>query len=496
MGEHLARRGGLGVAAALLVVAGLLVAGAVALDVLAEPAEMPAAEPVAIEAPSRGVLHCPVTAEEGETARLAVAAAGDEPSAVTVLRYEGGTPARNEPVEVAPGDEHVLALEVETAERPVGVTWEGGPAVATWAVAGRAAAPCEASAVPMWHVTGFDTTAQNEGFLHLFNPFAADAVVRVTFGTPTGPVALVLTDNVLVPARSSIRLDLNEYEPEQDDLAVTVEVLAGRAVAQGELRMDPTANQPGPRGRTLLPAVPAAEMQWAFGYARWAENDASWLSLYNPGDREAAVEVRVSDPLPDEAVRLRELAVPAGGVVRVELDEVSAGSDFGVAVAVLNDVPVVAARMVHAQRGQAEDVAASVGRTPGASWALAGGRADARLSSLNLYNPGAEPVRVRVEAGAGSPSEWAAVDVAPNSRVGLDLDEAGADRTSVPLRVTADGDVVADLRMLRTGEQLGLWTAAAVPAADWEGPGERPPVRRDATLVTVPLQPEAAAGPE
>lgn len=473
----------------MVVLALALVGAAAAVEVLAQPAAPREVEPVPIDPPSRGILHCPVTADEDEQAVLAVAAASEETSRVTVLRYEGGTPARDEPVDVSAGDEHVVTLDGEAAQQPVGVIWEGGPAVATWRVeAGETAgAPCEATAQPVWHVTGFTTTAQNTSTLHLFNPFAGDAVVRVTFGTPTGREALVLTDNVLVPARSSIQMELNEFEPEQPDLAAIVEVLTGRVVAQGELRMRPTANQPGPSGRTLLPAVDEPQLEWGFAYARWADNDSSWLSVFNPADREAAVEVRVSDPLPDGAALLREVSVPAGGVVRIDLDETSATPDFGVMVTSVNEVAVVVARTTHARRGAVEDIAASVGTVPGETWAVAGGRAADRLGSVSLYNAGGEPALVRVDAGEATSGEWQAVEVGPNARAALDLDDAGADRTSVPLRIEADGAIVVDLRVLTPGERLGLWTAAAVPSTGWEGPGVRPPVRRDGTLITRPV---------
>lgn len=488
MGEHRAARGGLGAAVALLVVVALLLGGAVTVEVMAEPTEPTELEPVAVDAPSRGTLHCPATAEEGESAVLAVAAAADEPTQVSVLRYEGGTPVPDDPVEVDPGGQHLVPLEGDAAQRPVGVNWEGGPAVATWRLEGRraVAAPCASTAVPEWHVTGFDTTAQNTSTLHLFNPFAVDAVVRVTFGTPTGRVALVLTDNVLVPARSAIQLELNEFEPEQPDLAVTVEVLTGRVVPQGELRMAPTANQPGPSGRTLLPAAAEPSLEHAFAYARSADADSTWVSIFNPGDREAAVEVRVSDPLPDGLALLREISVPAGGVVRVELDETSATEEFGVALTSVNEIPVVATKTTHVDRGAAEDVAASVGQQAGEQWAIAGAGAQGLLASVSLYNPGSEPLQARVDAGPDTPGEWETVTLEANARVALGLDDAGAERTSMPLRVQADGEIVVDVRILRPGQQFGLWTSAGVPSSSWEGPGTRPPVRRDGTLSTTP----------
>lgn len=477
---------------AVLGVCVALVAAAGAVEARTDPTAPEPLGAVAADPPGSGWWYCPATAGEDESALLAVAAAGDEPTTVTVVRFPGTGRVVEDAVEVPPGAQHLRGLGPGEANQPVAVRWRGGPAVATWRVRGNddAAARCESTPSPRWHVTGFDTTAQNQGVLHLFNPFGVDAVVRVTFGTPTGPVALVLTDNVLVPAEGSIRLSLGDYEPEQPDLAVTVETLAGRVVAQGETRLRPTANQPGPTGRALLAAAPAPAEQWSFAYAASGEPADSWLSLYNPGEREAAVQVSVSDPLPDGAALLSEVSVPAGGVARVELDDTSGAPEYGVDVRTVTDLPVVVSRLSTVRTEEAEGVAAATGVTPADGWALAGAAAAERDAVLALYNPGAEPVTVAVDAGEGTPADWAAVELGPNVRVALDLDEAGADRRSVPLRASGDGPFVAEVRSRAGGDALRLWSAVAVPQGTWRGPGTRPPVWRDPRLSTSPVEPE------
>lgn len=465
----------------------LLVGGAAAVEVLAGPPARVAA-PVPVDPPSRGVLYCPATAREGETARLSVVPAVDAPTEVTVLRYEGGPPVEDDPVALEPGEVHTLDLEGEAAQQPLAVAWDGGPAVATWLVEDRAGAPCEPVALPTSHVAGFDTTGQNDSTLHLFNPFAVDAVVRVTFGTPEGRVALVLTDNVLVPARSSTRMDLNEFEPEQPDLAATVEVLTGRVVTQGELRLRPTEVQPGPTGRVLLPAVGGPEETLAVGSSAVGDRDRSWLALYNPGDRDAAVEVQVSDPDPDSETLPQEHVVPAGGAHRIDLEGVSEAGAFGLVVTSVNEVPVTAARLTHAVRDGGEDVAATLATPPDRTHALAGARTDGRSASLSLFNPDTEALAVTVDAGAGTPASWGALEVAPNGHLSLDLSKVGSSR-AMPLRVEAERPVAVDLRTLRSGDAATLWTSAAVPSRSWEGPASRPPARLDPRLSTTPFVP-------
>jgi hypothetical protein len=485
-------RMGRGTLAALLLVL-LAVVGAGVADALVEPPEQPAADPVPVDAPRAGAWYCPVTGTEEETAILTVAAVGDEPSTVVVVRHRADGPAPMDAVEVAPGRSHEVVLSDGEAALPSTVRWSGGPVVATWRVEGpdTAGARCETAPSPVVRITGFETTARSVSTLHLLNPFGVDAVVRVTFGTPTGPVALVLTDNLLVPAGRATRLELNEFEPEQPDLAVNVEVLTGRVVAQGVVALAPTQNQPGPTGRAVLTGTDRPELAWAFAWARANENASSWLSVFNPGDREAAVEVRVANPLPDAAALLGETSVPAGGVVRIDLSEVSSSVDFGIVLESVNELPVVATRLTDIEAGGAEGIAASAGAEPGEVWALVGGGAADRQSRVAVYNPSGEAVTLAVDAGDGTPGEWAGIVLEPNEHAVLELGAVDPERRSIPALVRADGPVVADLRMQSPGENLRLWTVGGVPSTVWEGPGLRPAVRRDARLSTRPAAVEA-----
>ena len=207
------------------------------------------------------------------------------------------------------------------------------------------------------------------------------------------------------------------------------------------------------------------------------------------------LEVQVSDPLPGGEVQDREYTVPAGATSRIDLAEASEADAFAAVVTSVNGVPVVATRFTHAERENGEDVAASVGTDARMEWAVAGARTADRRASLSLANPGGEPVTARIDAGADTPEEWAAIDLAPNGRVEVPLGDAG-DHGALPLRVHADGAVVADLRVLTPGENVGLWTAALVPSTAWEGPGSRPAVRRDPTLSTTPVIPAVDDDPE
>lgn len=471
-----------------LVATALLVLVALVVDVLAAPAPPGPPEEVPQDPAQAGAWYCPATAGDEESAVLSVAAVGDAPSRTRVYRYPEGQAVGDDPVTVAPGDEHTLVLGPGESSRPVTVRWEGGPAVATWRIeAGDTpAAPCAPGPAERWHLAGFDTATGSRSLLHLFNPYTEDAVARVVFATPEGPVRLVLTDNIFVAAGTSTAIDLGEFQPEQPDLGAIVEVLSGRLVAQGEVRMAPVGERQGPTGRLLMPAATAPATAWSFGYARADEGSNSWLSVLNTSEREAAVAVRVSNPTPEAGVQ--EHSVPSGGVLRIDLAELSTEPEFGVSVESVNEVPVVVHRTVHLRTGGREGLAGSRGGRPATRWALVGGGAGDRRGRVNVYNPGTEPVTVTVRTSGEEPADWQDRSLPPNGWTAFDLADVDPVRTQIPALVDASGPVVAELRSHYPAGRLRLWTAVGVPETAWTGPPTRPAVRRDPSLSTRPLQ--------
>lgn len=443
----------------------------------------PAPAPVAQPGSAAGTWFCPATAGPEDAAVLSVAAVGDTAAQVTVVHYGGEAPVTDPTVGVSPGEEVTLLLPPGQAALPLAVQWEGGPTAATWRIdePEAAALPCEAHPSATWFLPGFDTTLGTTSLLHLFNPYRVDAVARIVFATPEGRVALVTTDNVVVPAGRAVQLNLADVQPEVPDLGAVVEVLTGRLFTAGELRF--AGRGEGPRGRTLVPASPMASLDWAFAYARADERASSWLAVLNPNDREAAVEVRVSDPNPEGAVLVEEISVPAGGVTRIDLAEASAADEFAVSVLSVNDAPVAVTRLtaLRTESGRAGVAASRGAADPANQWALVGGGGGERAARVSLYNPGAERVTVTATA-VGAPPDWAEISLGPNARVALELTDAGADRPAIPLRVDASGPVVAELRSQSFGGALQLWTLVGIPATTWTGPPTRPALRRDPRL--------------
>lgn len=485
-------------ALAVLAAVGFLLVVGTAADLFAAAESAPPPAPVEQGAAAAGSWYCPSVAREGETARLTVAAVGAQPSSVIVERYAKGRPVADDVRTVAPGTSAVVDLSGDDATAPIAVRWTGGAAVASWRVNGDrpASAPCEPGPAQRWHVVGFDTNRGLTSTLHVFNPFSADAVIRLVLATPEGAERLVLADNILIDGGGTTSLNLRKFKPELGDLGVTVEVLSGRVVVQGEQTIVPPPRTTGASGRLLLGAAPAAAANWYFDVAFDGDGTESWLSVLNPGEDVAAVEVRVSNPSGDATALLAEVSVPPGGVSRVELTGASKDLGFGVAVNVVNGQPVVVSRSAALTTGGRRGVSGGLGAPAlSARWALVGGGTRGSEGVVSLYNPGATRATVNVEA-PGAPGAWQGIELAPNGRTTLLLSDAGADRPSLPVVVTADVPVVAGLRSMNGGgDELGLDLDVGVAEQVWLGPPTRPPVRRNSSLSTSPGQAPSSEAP-
>ncbi|MGH8886689.1 MAG: DUF5719 family protein [Egibacteraceae bacterium] len=473
-----------------LILVGVLVVVATAIDVLLPVSSRDSDEIVGQRPVSAGTWYCPVTAGEGESAMLTLAAIGREPSTVVITRYRDGKPVDDQPTKIAAGEALEVPLPPPQGTTPLTVRWQGGPTVAHWRVDGSgdsAAAPCESAPSSTWHLTGFDTTLGARSTLYLFNPYGGDAVARLRFATPDGRVDLVIADNQLVKAGTSARINLVDFQPQQPHLGVTVEVLTGRVVVQGQVILG--------SGRGLLRGAPTGAAEWDFAQIR-ADPGPSWLSIQNPSDRQALVQVRVSDPKQEADVLDNETSVPAGGIVRVSLAGASTQPEFGVRVTSTDEVPIVVSAFWTLRTPGGSGLAASLGAPgPATEWALAGGGSAGRSGQVSIYNPGADDASVTVLSPQGRLPQWSGLIVKPNARVALDLATVGTGQPEIPVRVVSDRPVVSELRSQATAGAPRLWTSVGVSAIEWTGPPTRSVVRSDPSLKTVAVEPAPSAKP-
>lgn len=459
-----------------------------------EPAAMPgpAAEPV--EGGAAGAAWCAVADDGAGEAQLRLTAVGSDPAEVEIVEHRDGEAEVVDELTVY-GDHWRSAsvdararVEVRWWDTPVAVTWEPADEPATTAL------PCATEPAGEWHVPGLSTATTSESRVHLYNPFEVDAVAAVVFATDHGPERLVRTDGIAVPARSGTVVDLNELLPGESLLAATVEVHSGRLVAAGErveapievpTEIEDVQEEPeAPRGRTLLAATSEASTTARLPYAAVTDEWRAWLEVHNPGEREAVVAVRVSNP--SAAGALEDTVVPAGEVRRIDLTDRSADDAFGVEVESVNDEPVTVAGYTALPAGEERAFGGHVLESSRSrSWVVGAPLDGPRDGHLVVYNPGTSSTTVTVDAGSFTPESWEDVSIGPNHRHMFRWDELPE---PVPVRVESDEPVVAGHRsvLVEAGDDRGLLLGLAAPLRTWDPPTLGLAVRHDPTLLPMP----------
>lgn len=495
------------IALALAVLAVLIGATVAADRVVAAPTppEATFTEEIAVDS---GTWYCVPIAREGQTATLTVSAVdeGGRPARVSVTTVADGQADRDGGVrELAPGES--FDIEVPGASRPpaVVVRWRDAPVTTSWQVrtAGgdRLGATCASSPSPRWLLSGASTVIGSSARVYLFNPFDTDAVARVAFATPEGRVNLVSSENLSVPARRVVSVDVTGLQPEQPDLGVIVEVDAGRVIATGsqqfgqpdlpeielegaELTGDPSA----PEGRTVLHAVPTDAPTSNFAYAESGENTTSWVTVLNPNTRPAQLEVRTTDPVTD-GTAAEQVEVGPESVARIELDGLSSSPNYGVTIASTDDTGVVATRYV-AVTGDDPTVTASPGTPDGDTTNVAATVPADTAPELALYNAGDTLAAVAVNLGGSTPEPWQDLELPPGEMRLLPFADADADvgDSGAPLVVSANQPVHGTLRLATSDDRsAALLAQPLVPASQWQGAVDALVPRQDRTLETRPV---------
>ena len=492
------------IALALTMLAVLIAATVAADRVVAAPSAPTAEFTEQIDVDS-GAWYCVPLARADETATLTIAAVGAARSRITVQNIAEGEATFDEAGrrDLAPGD--TVELEIPGGELPPGavIRWRGGPVTASWEVTAdddqRLGSTCTSSPSPRWLVSGANTVVGSNARLYLFNPFDTDAVAQVAFATPEGRQDMVSSENLSVPAREIVTVDLNALQPEQPDLGVIVEVDAGRVIATGmqrfgqpdlpdvelegaELSADPSA----PDGRTMLHAMPSDATSAGFAYAASGERTTSWITVVNPNNRPTRLSVAASDQISGEAVA-QEVVVGPESSDRIELDSLSSSPNFGVSLTSTNDVGFVAHGFM-ALTGDDPAVSSFAGVDEADPIGVAATAPAGSAPELALYNPGTAAATASIKVGGTEPDDWSALELGPGEMQLLEFADAGVDDGGAPVVVIADQPVHGTLRLSSDDARAtGLVTLPLVPANTWMGSSDALVPRRDRTLETRPV---------
>ena len=332
----------------------------------AEAAAVADEAPTQIEVPAPSALtsswFCPVVGmraispEIGETtAELLLTNMTSTPASVSV-ELRGRTTGRQfVTADVAPLSTSVVNTSDYARDEIVGALVEassGGLAVTRrfTSTLGIDEARCSSVLAPDWHVPVGDTQADARGVIAIMNPLPRDAIVDITFATEAefGPFVVPELTGVVIPAWSSVAVDVGRHARRRDVAAASVRARTGRIAADSFVIYDGSV---GRRGFAAELASVSLSETWLVPVAGIDSETHLSVRVFNPSDEVAQVVAEVAAAGADSD-RVA-FAVPAHDVLELTVEPPSdlapgldsllapAGVPLGISVTGQNDVPFV-----------------------------------------------------------------------------------------------------------------------------------------------------------
>ncbi len=274
---------------------------------------------------------CLVEQGGGRSTEISVVSLGD--GFVQLSLFAGGREAGSIGVDVSGPGSTVFPIVDVAAVGTIGafVEFPSGQAAATSMIRGPqslSADLCVSDTPGEISLTGARTTSPDRFELHLINPFATDALVRLVVTSEVGIESNPAFSAVVVRARSSVIMNMTQLTPGRERLSVLIEHQQGRVVAIGR--------QTAPAEGAMWSAVEPLT-DWFVPLGDVA--DGRRIVIGNP--QGADVEYQV------DAYRTGGLeptvlsgSIPAGGEATLDLSDLDEASIRGVRI--LSTSPVVA----------------------------------------------------------------------------------------------------------------------------------------------------------
>lgn len=314
-----------------------------------------------------------------------------------------------------------------------------------------AVGPCAREPGRDWYFAAGTTERGAEQRLSLFNPFADDAILNLSFATDAGLVAPTDLQSLVVPRRSRVTVPLANFVRRQAQVGARVHVRTGRVVAEQSLEF--TAENETRRGFTLSLGANAPALSWTLP-GGVSEDDASH-AVYVANFDAAATEVEIAPRVEGQnTVAPSRVAIPGRSTALVDLRPlVGSSAPTGVQVRATRGVPVVAEELgAWGPPVGATGAATALGSPlPARMWAFALGRlASDDRATVSVVNPGHDEAAVRLlvyEPGADGPASEREIGVPAGKQGTFNLGELDipTDRVIV---VRANVPVVAARRIL------------------------------------------------
>ena len=269
------------------------------------------------------------------------------------LFVEGGADQRF-PVEVPAHDQRriVLSTLAQGEWAAALVELDHGGVVVSHEVAGIGgwdSDRCSSQASDQWYFPWGQTTPQEASSLRLalFNPFAAEAVVDITFDTEDGFRSPEALQGFLVPPRRLVTVDLTDVVPVRQRISSTIKARSGRLVVD---RVQTLTGIDGTVTLDVTPGAPSAATSWYFADGRADSETLERIAVFNPSEDTALVEVEVDRPRASEQLAIEpfELQIAPQSYAEVVLNNesrVALPIRHSTVVRSLNGVAVVAERV-------------------------------------------------------------------------------------------------------------------------------------------------------
>jgi hypothetical protein len=316
---------------------------------------------------------------------------------------------------------------------------------------GATAVRCAPDASATWYFAEGSSEVHYDERILLYNPFPAEAVVRVNLFTPKGQRSKANLGEIPVHESSATAIALNDFVLRQPSLGASVEVTRGRVVAWRILFTDAE----GIEGVASSLGVDAPSETWYFPNGEIGSGARQQISILNPTKDEAIVTLSlvgrngVTQPPKLVDVTIRATSVRTF-VLRDFLKE--GQQDLGAVSAIVrstNGVPVVAEQTLFFDRADLEGIASEVGApSPALHWAVPPASTRPTSEGMSLFNPGTDRAVVdvtliRTDKGPKTPGALQGIELEPGGRLKLPL---GQFTKGVPMMafVDATSPVVAD----------------------------------------------------
>ncbi len=315
---------------------------------------------MAAEQPLGSSWFCAVGSAGAETyadGEVIVTNVGDEDAVANLDIRTNDGPGPGLRLEIAARTSEIVVLANLGTFDAAGVAVEfiGGEGVVSHRVttaAGVTEGPCASEASSTWFFAGGSTTRDTRHYVALLNPFANDVVFTATFQTPTRSRQPSELEARTVPAQSVLLIDVGEFVAREPVVATTIETVAGgQLVVERLLVVDGAL---GPIGAAIESGVAASALSWVMPAGRIHGAGDNALTVFNPTDSVAEIDVRLDPIDPDDRALYGlvpiELTVQPGRLATIDLrseaDQLALPLpyDVGLTITSANGVPIVAHR--------------------------------------------------------------------------------------------------------------------------------------------------------